>query len=71
MCRSMFKTPQYFTCHHCVLQGIVLGISIETRTGNQTAFVFQSLVSNTATHRWATEGELLINENNLKDLVFT
>ena len=71
ICGSMFKTHQYSTCHHICLQGIVLNISIETSARNQTAFFFESLIGNAALLLWATDGEHLLNENNLKDLVFT
>ena len=71
----MFKTHQCSTCDHICLhslqfevQGIVINISIETSTRNQTAFVSQSLVSNTALLLWAADSGHLLNENSLKDL---
>ena len=69
------KIHQNSTFHHSLLQlelqGIVPNISVETIARNQTDFVSQSLVSNTALLLWAAGGEHLFSENSLKDLVFT
>ena len=69
------STHQNSTCHHIGLHSslheIICDISIETSTRNQTAFVFQSLVCNTALLLWATEGENLQDEISFKDLAVT
>ena len=57
------------TLFYSVYSGVVFNVSIESGAGNQTAFVFQGLVSNTALLLWATGGELLQDGNPFKYLV--
>ena len=49
-------SEQTNTCHHYLLEmGVISDISIETSARNQTTFILQSLVSNTALLLWTTK----------------
>ena len=58
----MGETHQHLTFDH-IIQGVIRNISIEASAWNQTAFVYQGLVSNTALHLRATDGGHLQNNN--------